>query len=118
MVRFILLGLCFVACGENTEPKTAESPPEVSAHLNQDTTTVHVVAEPQTDFRGLRWGMSRSEVKAVETGAIKREQVRSLVYEEEIANENVEVAFGFDSDGKLNMVSYDFEDKFGNEIAS
>lgn len=118
MKRFLVLGLVCVACGENSEPKSNVSPPEAEVQLDQDTSnTVPALTRPQSDIRGLRWGMSKSEVKAVETGTVKRERTRVLVYEEEIAEEKIEITLGFDSNGRLISVMYNFEERFGNEIS-
>lgn len=112
-----LLGMFVIACGDNNEPMPPVLPPEGVVQHEQDTTSTTpesrgqkppVLARPQFDIRGLRWGMSKEEVKAREPRPVKYEYSSHFAIDDEIANEKVSVTFRFES-GKLVRVFYQFD---------
>ena len=65
----------------------------------------------EIDFRNSRWGMSKAEVKAAETGELIREFDESLIYQDTLDGETVAVHYYF-LDNSLFLGVYVFDAQY------
>ncbi len=66
------------------------------------------------DFRKTRWGMSRDQVKATETGRIEKDDAAMLVYSDVVSGIDAYVVYFFTYD-KLTRTQYAFKRAHANE---
>lgn len=64
-----------------------------------------IYSQSESDFRNVNWGMSKSEVKQVETSKLAQEETNSLFYRTELAGFNAFVGYIFAGD-KLTRGKY------------
>lgn len=105
-----------VACGTGVED---EQPGVTSNSISEDEQegpdSTNQVSKPirqqgVSGIRGVRWGMSKTEVKTIENGAVIQERAHVIDYRDIIrGDDQVELRYEFDENGRLTAVVCRFQ---------
>lgn len=85
----------------------------ISESVDKNTEQQNQTSGPK-DFRRTTWGMSKSQVKATETGLPSKDDDSMLVYKEQVSGKDALIAYIFTED-KLVRAKYIFVEKHSNE---
>lgn len=111
-----LMILAFSGCANAATPSVVPAvAPTESATAQTPEPTKEPAPTPTPDLRNVRWGMSKSEVMAIETDKLMVEGEKTILYETKVNSKSMNLYYGFNDNDQLCQATFELSVKHTND---